>query len=160
MWPYTERTNDRPSTPQGNQCLLLHFLASLGAQEKTNCTSMLWSIDSCQNRVNTDQYHLTVPQAQVTTHRGQIWPISRVNLVNWDCSVECVIRALSGIRTCKKTYICTEGHFILVYVYDLVKRLLPWTMPIKQVSIKCYLPTKEIYLSLMNMGDFLKPWLF
>ena len=32
---------------------------------------MLWSIDSCQNRVSADQYHLTVPRAQVSTHRGR-----------------------------------------------------------------------------------------
>ena len=31
MWPYTERATVRPSAPQGNQCLLSHFLASLGA---------------------------------------------------------------------------------------------------------------------------------
>ena len=65
--------NDRPSAPQGNQCLLLHFLASLGVQEKTNCTSMLLSIDSCQNRVSADQYHLTVLGAQVSTHRGRVF---------------------------------------------------------------------------------------
>ena len=35
------RTNDRPSAPQVYQCLLWHFVASLGAQEKTDCTSML-----------------------------------------------------------------------------------------------------------------------
>ena len=51
----------------------LTLLASLGAQEKTNCTSMLWSIDSCQNRVSADQYHLTVPRAQVSTHRGRVF---------------------------------------------------------------------------------------
>ena len=56
---------DRPSVPQGNQCLLSHFLASLRAQEETNCTSMLWSIDSCQNRVSADQHHLTVPRGRV-----------------------------------------------------------------------------------------------
>ena len=28
---------------------------------------MLWSIDSCQNRVSADQYRLTVPRAQVST---------------------------------------------------------------------------------------------
>ena len=50
----------------------LTLLASLGAQEKTNCTSMLWSIDSCQNRISADQYHLTVPRAQVSTHRGRV----------------------------------------------------------------------------------------
>ena len=33
---------------------------------------MLWSIDSCQNRVSADQYHLTVSRAQVSTHRGRV----------------------------------------------------------------------------------------
>ena len=68
--------NDRLSAPQGNQCLITHFMASLEAQEQTDiayCTSMLWSIDSCQNRISTDQYHLTVPRAQVSTHRGRIF---------------------------------------------------------------------------------------
>ena len=50
MWP-TDRPTDRPSAPQAYQCLLSHFLATLGAQEKADCTSMLSSIDSCQNRV-------------------------------------------------------------------------------------------------------------
>ena len=39
----------------------------------TYWTSMLWSIDSCQNRVSADQYHLTVSRAQVSTHRGQVF---------------------------------------------------------------------------------------
>ena len=34
---------------------------------------MLWSIDSSQNRVSTDQYHLTVSWAQVPTHRGWVF---------------------------------------------------------------------------------------
>ena len=33
-WPYTAR----PSAPQGNQCSISHFLASLGAQEDWYCT--------------------------------------------------------------------------------------------------------------------------
>ena len=49
MWTY-DRPTDRSSAPQAYQCLLSHFLAGLVAQEKTNCTSMLWSIDICQNR--------------------------------------------------------------------------------------------------------------
>ena len=52
----TDRPSDRPSAPQTYQCLLSHFLATLGAQEEADCTSMLSSIDSCQNRVSTDQY--------------------------------------------------------------------------------------------------------
>ena len=42
---------------------------------------MLWSIDSCQNKVSADQYHLTGSQAQVSTHRGQVffwsYPLAR-----------------------------------------------------------------------------------
>ena len=34
---------------------------------------MLWSIDSCQNKVSADQYHLTVSRAQVSTHRGRVF---------------------------------------------------------------------------------------
>ena len=34
-------TDRRPSPPQAYQCLLSQFLATLGAQEKTDCTSML-----------------------------------------------------------------------------------------------------------------------
>ena len=34
---------------------------------------MLWSIDSCQNSVSADQYHLTVSRAQMLTHRGQVF---------------------------------------------------------------------------------------
>ena len=34
---------------------------------------MLWSIDSCQNRISADQYHLTVPRSQVSTHRGRVF---------------------------------------------------------------------------------------
>ena len=66
-------TTDRPSAPQAYQCLLSHFLATLGAQEKADCTSMLSSINSCQNRVSADQYHLTVSWAQVSTHQGRIF---------------------------------------------------------------------------------------
>ena len=33
---------------------------------------MLWSIDSCQNKVAADQYYLTVSRAQVSTHRGWV----------------------------------------------------------------------------------------
>ena len=51
----------------------LTLLASLGAPKKTNCTSMLWSIDGCQNRASADQYHLTISRAQVSTHLDRIF---------------------------------------------------------------------------------------
>ena len=80
-WSSRNRTpSERPSAPQANQCLLSHIpfvIASLGLQGKTNCTSMLESIDSCQNRVSADQYHLTVSRAQVSTHLGRVFFVIR-----------------------------------------------------------------------------------
>ena len=41
----------------------------------------MWSIDSCQNKVSADQYHLSESRAQVSTHRGQVffwsYPLTR-----------------------------------------------------------------------------------
>ena len=85
---------NRLSAPQENQCLLLHFLTTLGAQEKNDCPSMLWSImdnihesiDSCQNKVYADQYHLTVLRAQVSTHWGRVpfwsYPLTSYQFLN------------------------------------------------------------------------------
>ena len=33
---------------------------------------MLWSIDTCQNKVSADQYHVTISQAQVRSYRGEL----------------------------------------------------------------------------------------
>ena len=41
-------------------------------QEETDCTLMLWSVDSCQNKVSADQCHLIVLRTQVSTHRGRV----------------------------------------------------------------------------------------
>ena len=47
---------------------------------------MLWSIDSCQNRISADQYHMTVPWAQVSTHRSRVlfgsYPLT-INSFKW-----------------------------------------------------------------------------
>ena len=48
---------------------------------------MLSSIDSCQNRVSADQYHLTVSRAQVSTHQGRVffevirWKFTRFQMI-------------------------------------------------------------------------------
>ena len=39
----------------------------------TYWTSMFWPIDSCQNRVTGDLYHLTVSRAHVSTHQGKVF---------------------------------------------------------------------------------------
>ena len=83
----TDRPSDRPSAPQAYQCLLSHFLATLRAQEKADFTSMLSSIDSCQNRVSADQFHMIVSWAQVSTHLGRVffevirWQFTRFQMI-------------------------------------------------------------------------------
>ena len=36
-------------------------------------TSMLWSIDTCQNKVSADQYHVTISGLKSTTYRGHLF---------------------------------------------------------------------------------------
>ena len=71
----TDRASERPTVrPHHRHAnVYSHFLATLGAQEEADCTSMLLSIDSCQNRVSADQYHLTLSRAQVWTHQGPVF---------------------------------------------------------------------------------------
>ena len=44
-------------------------------------TSMLWSIDTCQNKVSADQYYVTISQAQVySSSRSSVfwsWPLTK-----------------------------------------------------------------------------------
>ena len=46
-------------------------------------TLSIWSIDSCQNRIATDQYPMTISRAHVSTHRSDVicletvcWPVN------------------------------------------------------------------------------------
>ena len=72
------RTNERPSVlTTGIPMFNLTLSGKFGSTGKlilyTYCTSKLLSIDSCQNRISADQYHLTVSRAQVSTHRGRVF---------------------------------------------------------------------------------------
>ena len=39
---------------------------------------MLWSMDTCQNKVSADQYHVTISRAQARPYRGQLFLSSQV----------------------------------------------------------------------------------
>ena len=54
---------------------------------------MLWSIDSCQNRISADQYHLTVSRAQVSTHRGRVF----FEVIRWQVATFQMIAGSSSI---------------------------------------------------------------
>ena len=47
---------------------------------------MLWSIDSCQNRVSADQYNMTVSWAQVLTQWDYVFfmlSVDKLPVLNW-----------------------------------------------------------------------------
>ena len=73
----------------------------------TYWTSIFWSIDSCQNRVPADQYHLTVSRAQVLTHRGQVffkvilWQVSRFQVITGSSSIFFKIHMKYVVFTCR-----------------------------------------------------------
>ena len=49
--------------------------------------SMLWSTDTCQNKVSADQYHVTISRAQVnSSSRTSVfwrWPLTRCWIFDW-----------------------------------------------------------------------------
>ena len=68
----------------------------------TYWTSMLWSIDSCQNRVSVDQYHLTVSRAQDVQNEIQL--LSGVFCYSW---LVCLLGVwLSQSRKCDFGWHC------------------------------------------------------
>ena len=67
-WPYTCPPVHNTSKPRW----MSHSLASVGPAT-WYCTATLWSIDSCQNRMATDRYHMTISRDQVSIHRGYVF---------------------------------------------------------------------------------------
>ena len=68
----------------------------------TYCTSML-SIDSCQNRVSSEQYDMTVSRAQVSTHRGRAF----FEVIRWQVTSFQMIAGSSLIfLSCKWNMFC------------------------------------------------------
>ena len=108
------RASDRLSARQGNQYLLSHFLASLGAHYGLLCTSISWSHDSGQNMVSTDQYHSTVSRTEVSTHRGRVF----FEVIRWQVTF---FQMIAGSSLCFKKFIwnmlclCDYGPSLLRY---------------------------------------------
>ena len=71
-WQYSVSPSTRPLTPQGNN-VKSHTSSLVWEPATWYCTSVLWSIDCCQNRVCTDQYQMTFSRAEVSTHRGYVF---------------------------------------------------------------------------------------
>ena len=71
----------------------------------TNCTLMLWSIDSCQNKASADQYYLTVSRAQVSAHRGRVFS----EVIRWQVTSFLMIAGSSFFLTRIK-YVVFKWH--------------------------------------------------
>ena len=119
----------------------LTHLPSLGAQEKTNCTSMLWSIDSYQNRASADQYHLTVSRAQVSTHRGRVFvEVTRWQITSFKWS-QAQVYFFQGFLS-NMLYLCHYGPALLGFWFqtDLGSCLL-YTSPSPRDGLLSRMPS-------------------
>ena len=70
-------------------------------------TFTIWSIDSCQNRIATDQYPMTISQAHVPTHLGDV---IYLEAVRWP--VHCFTRSWTMINSVQShtSYRKTDTH--------------------------------------------------
>ena len=73
--------------------------ACLGNPHLLHWAFTIWSIDSCQNRIDTDQYHIALSKAHVSTHQGDViylkavrWPV--VLLDRDQCSISYFLASL------------------------------------------------------------------
>ena len=111
------RASDRSSVPQRNQCLPSHFAASLEAQEKADCTLMLWSIDSSQNGASADQYRLTVSRAQVSTHRGRVFfEVIRCKVTSFQMNVGSSVFFFKFVWN--MLWLCHYGPALLIFWFQ------------------------------------------
>ena len=69
MYASTDCTGGVGETIKGREGCLRRVLAS---PHLLHWTFTIWSIDSCQNRIATDQYPMTISRAHVSTHRGDV----------------------------------------------------------------------------------------
>ena len=96
---------------------------------------MLWSIDSCQNRISADQHHLTVSRAQVSTHRGGVF----FKVIRWQVTCFQMIAGSSLIFLIHMKY-------VVFYMCRTIKILISnWPRKLKfsqflQAGKTCQLP--------------------
>ena len=78
----------------------------------TYYTSMLGSIDSCQNGVSGDQYHLTVSRAQVSAHRGRVF----FEVFRWQVTSFQMIAGSSLIFSIRINMLCLSATHIKILI--------------------------------------------
>ena len=72
---------------------------------------MLWSIDSCQNRVSADQYHLSVSRAHVPTHRGRDF----FEVIRWHVTIfQMIVIHMKYVAFMSRTMKITSNFYALI----------------------------------------------
>ena len=68
-------------------------------------TFMLWSIDTCQNKVSADQYHVTISRAQVYNSSSSYvfwgWPLTKCWFFDWIAG-SCQVNLLKTGQNCSE----------------------------------------------------------
>ena len=100
-------------------------------------TSMLWSIDTCQNKVSADQYHVAISRAQVySSSRSRVfwsWPLTKcwfligsrahLRLTCWKQGriVRKLVNANPGLKVYRIiTFLLYKFFLLLCFVYMVI----------------------------------------
>ena len=82
-----------------------------------DCTFMLWSINSCQNRLSAHQYHMTVSQAQVSTHQDCMFFWSYLLILSFYLfSID------HRLKSKIVDFFCNGCKFIYWWIYEFINR--------------------------------------
>ena len=100
-WPHTP--NYRPFTPQENQCLILHFLVSLGAQEQPDIALI---------------FNINVEINWQLSKQGIRWPVSpdRMAGSGIEPSRSSIVLKLSADRLLLFKWSQAKVHFFLIHM--------------------------------------------
>ena len=96
-------------------------------------TSMLWSIDTCQNKASADQYHVTISWSQISSSRSSVFwssPLTKCWLFDWIAGSSLVwkqgrivrrpVNAYPGLKVNRIITFSSMQMFLLLFVYMVI----------------------------------------
>ena len=112
-------------------------------------TSMLWSIDTCQNKVSTDQYHVSISRAQVNSSSRScvfFWslPLTRCWFLDWIAG-SCLVNLLKTGQIVRKLVDAHPGlnvnriiTFSSMQMFLLLLLCISWLLKLKTEGQSMY----------------------
>ena len=77
---------------------------------------MLWSIDTCQNKVSAEQYHVTISRARVGPYRGQLF------FLKLTADQGLVVDWIAGSRKVRHTHTHTPERGLIFRALSVARR--------------------------------------